>query len=99
MQIIFSVDAKQDIIEITNYTMKTWGRKQTLIYKQKFKDAYEAIQENPQNILSKAQDDILPNLRKYNVGKHAIFYRISNNNTTIEVLRILHLSMDFKRHF
>lgn len=99
MQIIFSDDAKQDAIDITNYTMKKWGRRQTLIYKNKFKEAYKAIHENPYNIFSKSQNDILTNLRRYNVGKHAIFYRVVNNNTTIEILRILHLSMDFKRHF
>lgn len=97
MQIIFSDDARKDIDDITHYTMKNWGERQTIVYIEKFKDAYKTIQENPFNLLSKSRDDILADLRSFNVGKHAIFYRVINHSS-IEILRVLHLSMDFKRH-
>jgi len=79
MQIVFSDDARKDIDDITFYTMKNCGAKQTFVYKEKFEDAYKTIQENPYNLLSKLREDILVNLRSLNVGKHAIFYRIVNH--------------------
>jgi len=98
MYLYFSDDAEQDLIEITNYTIEKWGERQADKYNEDIENAYQIIKGNPNTILSKSRNDILTNLRSLNVGKHAIFYRIINDNS-IEILRILHLSMDFKRHF
>jgi len=98
MQLFFSNDAEEDLINITEYTIKKWGYRQADKYNLEIENAYQIIKKNPFDLLCKSRDDILTNLRSINVGKHAIFYRILND-TTIEILRILHLSMDFKRHF
>lgn len=98
MHVFFTDDAEEDLIAITEYTIKNWGIRQADKYNLDIENTYQIIKENPFNLLSKSRENILNNLRSINVGKHAIFYRIIDDKT-IEILRILHLSMDFKRHF
>ena len=98
MQILFSDKAEEDLIKITEYTIDTWGFKQADKYNLDIENAYKTIQENPFHPLSKSKENILKDLRSFNVGKHAIFYRILNKKS-VEIIRILHLSMDLKRHF
>jgi toxin ParE1/3/4 len=41
-------------------------------------------------------DDLRPGYRKYLVGSHVLFYRVTN--TDVVVVRILHQRMDVERH-
>jgi toxin ParE1/3/4 len=41
-------------------------------------------------------DDVRPDYRKYPVGSHILFYRVTK--AAIVVVRILHQRMDVERH-
>jgi len=97
MVIIFSSDAIQDLINIANYTLDNWGLAQALKYNKKLENAYQKIRQNPTHTLTKARPDIRQNVRTLNVGKHVIIYHLKNA-ATVEIVRILHQSMDYKRH-
>jgi len=97
MTITLTEGAKQDVIDITNYTIEKWGYLQATKYIDEIENAYQNLLDDPFTQVSKSRNDLKANLRSFNVGKHAIFYQVKNN-TEIKILRILHLSMDFKRH-
>jgi len=97
MKIIFAKRAKQDILDIVDYTIDKWGYNQAEIYKEKLKEAEKEIAQNPHSYLSKSRNDLRSGLRSIFAGKHIFFYYIKDENT-IEVIRVLHQAMDYKRH-
>jgi toxin ParE1/3/4 len=48
-------------------------------------------------LISRKCDYVRQGLRVFNIGSHVIFFKITNYG--IAVIRILHQSMDFQRHF
>jgi toxin ParE1/3/4 len=46
--------------------------------------------------VGRACDDVRPGYRRYSVGSHVLFYRVSAAATV--VVRILHQRMDVERH-
>lgn len=48
-------------------------------------------------LISRQCDYVRQGLRVFNIGSHVIFFKITNYG--IAVIRILHQSMDFQRHF
>ena len=88
---VLSVRAKKDITSIGRYTAKTWGKLQRNRSLSEITNAF--------NILTTPK---FPHVRctefqqtfyRYNVGKHIVFYDIIEKDT-IEIVRILHQSMD-----
>ena len=75
--------------------MKRWGEQQAEIYLRLIKAAVDAVATDPK--VGRNCDDVRPGLRRYQVGSHVLFYRISA--TTVVVARVLHQRMDAERHF
>jgi len=78
-------------------TIYKWGYNQAEIYKEKLKEAEKEIAQNPHSYLSKSRNDLRTGLRSFFAGRHIFFYYIKDENT-IEVIRVLHQAMDYKRH-
>ena len=73
------------------FTSRRRGRKQRNIYLKQFDDIFWLLAENPE--IDKDCDEIRDSYRKFPQGSHVIFYRqIGSQN--IEIIRILHKSMD-----
>jgi len=89
-----SPKARQDFIDILQYTGETWGEPQLLIYRNKINDALQALGQDAQ--LGHRRDDLPPGFHAYLVGSHVIVYRIEP--ASIGVLRILHQRMSLARH-
>lgn len=96
---IFRLTAKAnaDLIGIAKYTEQKWGRKQRNIYLKQLDNAFRWLTKNP--MAGIGCDYIRKGYRKYLEGKHLIFYRIVARQTSIEIIRVLHQSMDVERHF
>jgi toxin ParE1/3/4 len=58
------------------------------------RDVCTDLADNPE--LGKCRDELYKGLRVYPSGKHLVFYLIMENG--IDVVRILHGSMDVQRH-
>jgi len=56
---------------------------------------FDKLSENI--FLGEEVDYILAGYRKYPAGKHLIFYKIVNN-ADVEVIRVLHQSMDLEEY-
>ena len=89
----FSPAAIADIDKIWNYTAKRWGLDQANLYTDTLRDACLALaagEKRGQRV------DIRDGYLKYMVGRHFIFFR--STDAGIEVIRILHQSMDAAQH-
>ncbi|MCS0265646.1 type II toxin-antitoxin system RelE/ParE family toxin [Vibrio sp. YT-16] len=83
--------AKSDLRDIALFTSRRWGREQRNIYLKQFDDSFWLLAESPD--IGKTCDEIRDGYRKFPQGSHVIFYRqIGSQN--IEIIRILHKSMD-----
>jgi len=89
-----SAKALDDLKSIGRYTSRKWGKPQRNKYLGMIDDSFQAISIQPE--LGMACNYIKPGYRKYHAGKHLIFYRQKRDH--IEIIRILHDSMDIIRH-
>lgn len=85
--------AKADLIDIAHYTDEQWGRQQRNKYLAQIDAVFHDLGDMPHQ--GTACDDIRRGYRKFRVGKHIIFYRLIEASH-IEIVRILHGSMDVK---
>lgn len=89
--------ADADLIGIYIYTHNSWGEPQAIKYTNALKGAFEKIAENPVRIGTVDRSDVRPEYRSYRQQRHLIFYRVVGN--TVEIVRLLHDSMDITKHF
>ena len=89
----FSNKAVEDLSTIWNYTFDIWSEIQADLYYEMLINSCQEIAKNPS--LGKNYEEITKNLFGYRASKHVIFYRIISNEE-IEIVRILHGSMDLK---
>ncbi|WP_035603404.1 type II toxin-antitoxin system RelE/ParE family toxin [Haloferula sp. BvORR071] len=86
--------AVEDLRSIRNYTFETWGEHQEAAYLKAMWARFREIQGNPARF--RRRDDLFPGCRIAAEGRHVILFR--ENGEVLEIVRILHSAMDFKRH-
>ena len=93
--------AEHDYLEILRWTTKTFGEGQASTYAETM--AFEALEDGSDVLGARARDDIQPGIRSLHVarqgraGRHFAVFRVAGSG--IDVLRLLHDSMDLPRHF
>jgi len=87
-------DALNDMLDIARYTEHQWGKKQRDLYLQELDQRFHWLCENTD--IATPRDDIKPGYFCYPQNKHVIFFR--KRTSQIEILGILHKSMDVKKH-
>ena len=92
-QLVLSPAALDDLTDILQYTLATWGEEQMLTYRQILDSRLAMILENPH--IGFQRPAISERHRFVVAGEHLIAYRSSTS--TVEVSRILHGRMDFRR--
>jgi toxin ParE1/3/4 len=90
----FTESAKRDLEDITEYTVKAWGKQQTLKYLDELQSKTIALSQNPN--LGTERNNIYPNLLSFPVRKHIIYYLKQEEGVII--VRILHANMCHKLH-
>lgn len=98
--------AEKDFQGIIEWTIDHFGESQALVYAETLGMAVEALSEGPTLLDARRRDDILKGLCSLHVdrcgrkGRHFIMFRVApSGGDVIEVLRLLHDSMDLPRHF
>ena len=86
--------AAKDLEDIYFYSVEKWGIPRADTYIKDINNAFNQLIEN--SGLGRDYGDVRPNLLAYFVGSHIIFYKFVGRD--IAVVRVLHQSMDFKRH-
>jgi toxin ParE1/3/4 len=90
----FSRRAEADLLNIGDYTLRTWGKAQATRYLGELEVFCQTLADNP--ALGRACDDVRPGLRRMEHGKHVVFYR--QERIGILVSRILHQNMLPDKH-
>lgn len=78
-----------DLAEIFDYTVDTWGEQQAEKYIEELAACFQLLADSPG--LGRACDLISPGIRRFEQGKHVIFYKPERDG--IIVSRILHQRM------
>lgn len=86
--------AEADLKEIARYTQRKWGRNKRNHYLSALDSRFAWLAEDPK--FGRSRNEIKAGYCSYPEGQHVIFYREVKEN--IEILGILHQSMDFKQH-
>ncbi len=87
--------AIEDLESIYLYSVQEFGVERTEDYILTMEVCFQHLADDP--LISRKCDYIRHDLRAFNVGSHVVF--IKTTNYGIAVIRILHQSMDFARHF
>ena len=86
--------AEADLTDIGRYTLRQWGEDQTVRYLTELETCCQTLADNPR--LGRACDDILQGLRRFEQGRHVLFYREGAEG--IFISRVLHRRMLPERH-
>lgn len=103
-RILLSDEAEKDFLRILKYTADTFGEQQFVVYRSILLEALRSLEVGPTLPGSIARDEVRANIRSLHVsrrgrrGRHFILYRANDGGNMIEIVRILHDSMDFARH-
>ena len=95
--------SQQDLSTILVWTEQHFGTRQAHTYARTLALALRALTDGPEIAGVKPRDDILPGVlvlhvaRQRRKGRHLIVFRLGRKHI-IEVLRVLHDSMDLARH-
>ena len=95
--------AEQDYREILGWTERSFGAAQAQSYAQTISLAVQALAAGPDTPGSKLREEIGPGIRTLHIarngrkGRHFVVYRVGGDRT-IDVIRLLHESMDLQRH-
>jgi toxin ParE1/3/4 len=87
--------AKADLRDIKQYTEQTWGAAQARRYVDEFRARFTLLRQRPR--LGRPREELATGLRSLPSGAHVIFYKDLDDR--IVVVRVLHASMDVRRHF
>lgn len=96
--------AARDIKDILDWTLLQFGPQQLEIYTDAINDALEVLIEGPRVVGVRWHPELGETIASMHVarlgrkGRHLIFFRVRAPESAIEVLRILHDSMDVSRH-
>jgi toxin ParE1/3/4 len=82
-------------MDIGAYTLRAWGKDQTIRYIDDLETCCRQLADNPE--LGRRCDHIRPGLRRLEHARHVVFYRIEEGG--ILVSRILHQRMLPERRF
>lgn len=95
--------AEQDLHDIVRWTAQNFGARQAEHYAETITLAIEALSDGPQILGAKARDEIGSGVSTLHVarngrkGRHFVVFKISDADV-LEVLRLLHDSMELARH-
>jgi toxin ParE1/3/4 len=90
--LVFRAEASADLRRIAAETRRAWGEEQAKVYVSGLRDAIKSLRDYP---LRYPAFDPRPGLTRMNSGRHAVFYRVGD--TSIEIIRVLHVASDLGR--
>ena len=99
--------AENDFQHILRWTVSRFGRRQGRAYAKTLSLALSDLSNGPDILGAKQRDEIGPGIYTLHIarngrrGRHFVIFRVNHSSAipTIDVLRILHETMDLVRHF
>ena len=94
MRLELTEAALEDLRSIREYTLQNWGERQEDIYLDRLWNRFGELLAEPSSC--RFRHDLFPKCQVASEGKHIIFFRVRKD--VLQVVRVLHATMDFKRH-
>jgi toxin ParE1/3/4 len=94
MKLELTPAALADLRSIHTYTLERWGPAQEAIYLDRMWTKFESLLADSRPY--RFRPDLFPGCQIAAEGKHVILFRVQHS--TLQVVRVLHGAMDFKRH-
>lgn len=91
---LLSPQAQQSLVQISQYTLDNFGKRQQQNYLKMLRDRMRAAAKNPEK--GKERGDIKTGYYSVQAEKHHIYYRVRDSH--IEIIDVLHQSMEPKMH-
>ncbi len=95
MNLVLTHAALDDLRSIRSYTFERWGSQQEELYLNRLWKRFESIRTVPTRF--RLREELFPGCRVAAEGRHVILFRAVDER--LEIVRVLHAAMDFKRHF
>jgi toxin ParE1/3/4 len=95
--------AERDFMDVLQWTTKTFGAQQAQTYQTTLEESIQELADGPVITGARSRNDILRGTYTIHVarhgrrGRHLLLYRVVSDRV-IEIARILHDSMDLRRH-
>lgn len=93
-RLVLTEIARADLASIRRYSTRTWGRDQTGKYMDALRDTMKGLVRG--TVVTRARNDLTPTIQLATSGRHSIFFEADDSR--ILVVRVLHDSMDYRRH-
>jgi toxin ParE1/3/4 len=96
--------ARQDMAAILAWTRKHFGTRQQAVYARTLALAVRALADEPELADARSGEYIAPGIRLLHVargrrkGRHIVVFRVDEGSGGVDVLRVLHDSMDLVNH-
>jgi toxin ParE1/3/4 len=103
-QVSLTEAAGRDFVNILHWTSEHFGKGQARAYEKTLRVALQDLVQGPGMAGCQEREDIGPGIfglhvaRKGRKGRHFVMFRADAAAGNVEVLRLLHDSMDFARH-
>lgn len=94
MKLILTEAALDDLRAIRAYTLESWGEEQEVRYLRSLWSRIQSLRTDP--FRHRLREELFPGCRIAAEGRHVILFRASDQ--VLEIVRVLHSAMDFKRH-
>lgn len=94
MKLVLTEAALADLKSIRAYTLENWGEAQETRYLDQLWTKFETLCKDPGRC--RLRQDLFPGCRIAAEGRHVILFRVREE--VLEIIRVLHGAMDFKRH-
>ncbi len=94
LKLEISILAKDDLIDISQYTIANYGEEQMDVYLQSLYEGIRLLAENPG--IGHFRDDLPKGYEIINIEKHVVVFTIKNDRLIIA--RIIHSSRDIKKY-
>ena len=95
--------AERDLEEIARWTSENFGRRQAQQYSETIALTLEALASGPEVPGVRTRDELAPGVRTLHAARqgrrarHLVLFRVTDHGS-LEVLRVLHDSMELPRH-
>ena len=93
---LLTCKAKNDLKDIARFTQKRWGREQRNKYLMLLDKSFHELANNPS--MGRSCNEIKSGYLKFPTGSHVIYYQ-NKETSQVEIVRILHESMDVEIQF
>ena len=94
MKLALTPAALADLRSIRAYTLERWGPTQEMVYLGEMWEKFETLVAD--SAPYRFRPELFPGCQVAAEGKHVILFRV--NKSTLQIVRLLHSAMDFKRH-